>query len=237
MDAQTLQGCVMAGFFGLFLGNFTTSPIYRLPRNESPFLKDPYCGDCNAKLVPKDLFPVVSWLMTRGKCRYCGASVPGTYAVIEAVIGLLFVACYLKAGFTEQFLLVSLGMTAMLMIGCMLYLDDFISGKTVIATIFFGALYRTLQEGSIYGAAGGAFAGLLAGAIVWKLSKTKFIRDVASFPAYLQLLVAAGVWLPLPHFFGACVVAAVLSLFRKKEPWLVELGLIAFVTLDMWALL
>ncbi len=237
MDAQTLEGCIFAGFFGLFFGNFSTSPIYRLPRKESLFLRDPYCGDCNTKLVPKDLFPVVSWLMTKGKCRYCGASVPGTYAGIEALVGLMFVVIYLKSGFSQDFILVSFGMTALLMIGVMLYIDDFFSGKTVIASMFLGALYRTLHEGTIYNVAGGAFAGLLIGSAIWRFSGKNLIRDIAAFPGYLNLLVAAGIWLPLPHFFLACLAAAIACLFRKGRPWIVEWTLITYVVIDVCMLL
>src|SRR5277367_1661156 len=109
MDAQLLEGIILSGFLGLAFGNFATNPIYRLPRSESLFLKDPYCGDCNAKLMPKDLFPVLSWVMTRGKCRYCGASIAADYAIIEALIGLLFVLAFIKWGLSESFLLASFG--------------------------------------------------------------------------------------------------------------------------------
>ena len=164
--------------------------------------------------------------MTRGKCRYCGAQVPGTYAGIEAVTGILFVVCYLKSGFSESFILVSFGMTALLMIAVMLYIDDFFSGKTVIASLFLGVLYRTLHEGTIYNAVGGAFAGLLIGATVWRFSGKPLIRDIVAFPPYINLLVAAGAWLPLPQFFIVAATGGVAALFRKDSPWLVEWALI-----------
>jgi len=221
---------------GLAFGNFATNPIYRLPRNESLFLKDPYCGDCNAKLMPRDLFPVLSWLMTRGKCRYCGASIPACYAIIEALIGLLFVLCFLKWSFSEQFLMISFGMTAFVMIAAMLYLDDFFSGKTMVAAIVFGALYRTMHDGTLYDMAGGAFAGLIVGSIAWKLSRKQLIRDIAAFPPYLDLLVAAGVWLPLTQFFLVCFAAGVMRFICKNSQWAVEWAIIATVVLEMLVL-
>jgi prepilin signal peptidase PulO-like enzyme (type II secretory pathway) len=229
--AHILQGVIFSAFLGLFFGNFATNPIYRLPRRESLFLKDPYCGDCNHILTAKDLFPVLSWLMTRGKCRYCGASVPPTYAGVEAVIGLLFVVCYLKSGFSENFVLVSLGMTALIMIAIMLYLDNFFSGKTLIASLFLGALYRTLQDGTVYDMAGGAFAGLIVGAAAWRFSGKELIRDIVAFPPYLNLLVAAGTWLPLHQFFMACIVAAAGVPLAKDRPWIVEWNIIVYVLL------
>lgn len=231
--AYALQGIIASGFLGLAFGNFATNPIYRLPRKESLFLKDPYCGDCNAKLMPKDLFPVISWLMTRGKCRYCGAAVPGSYTLVEAVIGLLFVICFLKWGFTEQFLLVSFGMTALIMIAAMLYLDNFFSGKTVIAAIFLGALYHTLQDKTLYNMAAGGFAGLLVGGFVWKFSGRNLIRDIAAFPSYVCLLVTAGVWLPFSQFVIMCCVVGIAQIIGQKYRWIADWTIILYIVLGM----
>lgn len=231
--AHFLSGIIFSCFFGLAFGNFATNPIYRLPRRESLFLRDPYCGDCNTKLTTVDLFPVFSWLMTRGKCRYCGAQIPATYAVIEALIGLIFVLCFVKWGFSERFVLVSFGITALIMIASMLYIDNFFSGKTLIAALVMGALYRTLQDRTIYDMAGGAFAGLIVGGSAWRVSGKNLIRDIVSFPAYLDLLVAAGVWLPLHYFLFVCLAAGAAWLLTKNKPWGVEYTIIAVLIMYM----
>jgi prepilin signal peptidase PulO-like enzyme (type II secretory pathway) len=224
--AGILQGIIISGFMGLAIGNFVTNPIYRLPRNEPLFLKDPYCGDCNTVLTPKDLFPVLSWLMTKGKCRYCGAAVPGSYTVTEAFVGLLFVIFFLQYGFSEKFLLLSFGMTAFVMLGMMLYIDNFFSDRTFAAALAIAAVYRTLTEATVYGFAGGAFAGLLLGAAVWKLSGKPMVRDAAAFPAYLKLLVVSGAWLTFPQWFAILPVCAFAAVARDAKKWLPEYAII-----------
>jgi prepilin signal peptidase PulO-like enzyme (type II secretory pathway) len=206
---DVIIGIIVSGIFGGYIGNFATNPIYRLPRNEPLFLKDPYCGDCNHRLVRKDLYPVVSWLLARGKCSYCGAAIPGGYALTEAFIGLLFIICYLEYGFSENFLLVSLGLTAYVMLSMMLYIDNFFSNMTLVACMVLGMMYRTLNDGTIYTAAGGGFAGLMIGAAVWRFSKAPLIRDIKAFPSYMKLLVASGIWLTLPQLLIVLIVAAV----------------------------
>lgn len=233
---ELLPGIIWAGFLGLAIGNFATNPIYRLPRNESLFARDPYCGDCNALLKPCDLFPMLSWLSTGGKCRYCGAKVPGAYTLTEALTGLLFIAFYLKFGFSEQFILCAFGTTALLMLAMMLYIDNFFSDRTLVACMALGMLSRTLADGTIYGFAGTAYAGLIAGAVAWKWSKKPMARDFASFPAYLKLLAVAGIWLhwiPLA-FFLAAVLAS--SLLRSEKKWLVEWVIIAGVIISVTGL-
>jgi len=211
-----LMGLIWSGFLGLAIGNFATNPIFRLPRNFSLFGEDPYCDTCKAPLKPIDLFPIFSWLSTKGKCRYCGGVIPGAYTVVEALILQFFMLSYLKFGFNEQFILVSFGLTCFVMLGAMLHTADFFSNRTFVACAIFGMLYRTLGDASIYGFAATAYAGILVGALVWKLSGQKMVRDFAAFPGYLKLLTLAGIWL---HFNGLfvllCVCAAALP-FRKR---------------------
>lgn len=221
-----LPGIIWSCFLGLAIGNFATNPIYRLPRKEPLFVKDPYCGDCNALLKPRDLFPVFSWLMTRGKCRYCGAAVPAAYAFTEGLVGALFVACYLRFGFNEEFILVSLGLTSFVMLAMMLYLDNFFSDRTLIACLVLGMLYRVLGEGTLYGFAGTGYAALIVSLLVWKYSGRPMVRDVAAFPDYLKLLTVSGVWLHASQLVTLLVITAAASVIRARKELLVELVII-----------
>lgn len=224
--ASVLQGIIISGFMGLAIGNFVTNPIFRLPRNEPLFVKDPYCGDCNTILTPKDLFPVLSWLMTGGKCRYCGAAVPGSYTVTEAAIGLFYVIFYLQYGFTEQFLLLSFGVTALVMLVMMLYIDNFFSDRTFAAGLALAAVFRTLNEHTVYGFGGGAFAGVMLGTIMWKISGQPMKRDAAAFPPYLKLLALAGAWLPFTQLIAILPVCGFAALARKCGKWLPEYAIL-----------
>lgn len=219
-------GIIISGMMGLIAGNYATSPIYRLPRNEPIFAKDPYCGDCNHKLYPIDLFPVLSWVSTRGKCRYCGAGVPGVYTLTEAFVCLLFVSFYLQYGLTEKFLLLSFGATSLVMIAAMLSIDNFFSDRTFAVSLAFAAIYRTLAEATVYGFAGGAFAGMMLGAMVWKFSGKTMVRDAASFPSYLKLLIVAGAWLPLPQLLAILPVCAFAGAVRDSKKWLPEFTIV-----------
>ena len=52
------------------------------------------CPDCRHKLASIDLIPVISWLMLRGKCRYCHKSISIQYPLIEILTVILFVVSY-----------------------------------------------------------------------------------------------------------------------------------------------
>jgi prepilin signal peptidase PulO-like enzyme (type II secretory pathway) len=51
-----------------------------------------HCGACGHTLAARDLFPVLSWVATRGRCRYCGAKVSVRYPLSELAAAAVYVA-------------------------------------------------------------------------------------------------------------------------------------------------
>ena len=60
---------MFVGLLGLIAGSFITALSYRLPRGESIAAGRSKCPACGTTLTAADLVPVVSWLLTRGRCR------------------------------------------------------------------------------------------------------------------------------------------------------------------------
>ncbi len=56
------------------------------------FLERSYCPKCSHRLNWKDLIPVISFIMLRGKCRYCGNTISLQYPIVEISTGILFTA-------------------------------------------------------------------------------------------------------------------------------------------------
>lgn len=61
---------------GPFVGSFLAVLADRLPRGESVVLARSHCRSCHFDLPFRDLIPIWSYVMRRGKCRFCGASIP-----------------------------------------------------------------------------------------------------------------------------------------------------------------
>jgi len=77
--------------FGLIIGSFLNCLIYRLEKSES-FLKGrSYCPHCQHILNWQDLIPVFSFLILKGRCRYCGGKISLQYPLVELATALLFV--------------------------------------------------------------------------------------------------------------------------------------------------
>lgn len=95
--------------FGLVLGSFVNALVWRVHEQEmeqdkknpnKQYLKKlsisrgrSMCSHCHHELAAKDLIPVISWLSLRGKCRYCGKSIPDS-PMVELSLAALFVVSY-----------------------------------------------------------------------------------------------------------------------------------------------
>jgi leader peptidase (prepilin peptidase)/N-methyltransferase len=87
---------------GLFVGSFINVCIDRLPRGESIVFPASRCESCNHKLAVLDLVPVFSYILLRGRCRYCQARIPLRLPIVEAVTAFLFAFFYWQFGFTLE---------------------------------------------------------------------------------------------------------------------------------------
>ena len=75
---------------GTFFGSFFTLAVYRIPKKEDILIKHSYCPNCNNRLGFFDLFPVLSYIFLKGKCRYCGNKIRPRYLILELLSGLSF---------------------------------------------------------------------------------------------------------------------------------------------------
>ena len=79
---------------GTIVGSFLNVLVERTMREESIRGRS-YCQSCKKILKPIDLIPLVSYLRTKGKCRYCGTSLNIQYLLMETSTGILFALVYI----------------------------------------------------------------------------------------------------------------------------------------------
>ena len=86
---------LLAPFVGSFLGVLIT----RLPDGEPVMLSRSRCPYCRRTLGVRDLIPVLSWLATQRRCRYCGSALGWFYPNIEvAALGVAVWAAAVVSG-------------------------------------------------------------------------------------------------------------------------------------------
>lgn len=57
------------------------------------------CPQCKHQLSAIDLVPVVSWVLLKGRCKYCSKPISWQYPLIEIMTGLLCLVAYLARPF------------------------------------------------------------------------------------------------------------------------------------------
>ncbi|MCL2053813.1 MAG: prepilin peptidase [Oscillospiraceae bacterium] len=91
--------CFMAFCFGITVGSFLNVCIYRLPKGESIIKSNSHCMRCRAPILKRDLIPLASWLILKGKCRSCGLKISPRYMLVEGLTGLLFALVFASHNF------------------------------------------------------------------------------------------------------------------------------------------
>lgn len=191
MDALWWCGAIGVVFAGWACSSYASNFSYRLPRGEDLFARKPYCGECNSALAPKDLFPILSFYQTDGRCRYCRAPIPPSYFVMELLFPLLFLAAYARFGVGETFLLAVLAGSALIVFGMMAVEDGFFSAKTLL----FIAVCGLLMRGAVLDGLLGGFLGLMAAEGFHRLHRNEISQEFSlnALPYYVWLTATLGV--------------------------------------------
>ena len=86
----TIPIYIVVFLYGIVIGSFLNVCIYRIPKGEDIVKTNSHCMVCGKQLKWYDLFPVISFLVLRGKCRYCGTKLSWQYPLIESLNGILY---------------------------------------------------------------------------------------------------------------------------------------------------
>jgi leader peptidase (prepilin peptidase)/N-methyltransferase len=106
---------MMFFILGTIMGSFYNVVGYRLPNGMSLIKPASHCPNCNHRLGPMELIPIVSYIIQLGKCKNCHQKIAIFYPLFEAFTGILFAVSYLVFGFSNE-LLVALTFSSTLLI-------------------------------------------------------------------------------------------------------------------------
>lgn len=86
---------VLFGIGGLLLGSFSNVIVYR-GANDIPLLSKSrsFCPSCQHELKWYDNIPLLSFILLKGRCRYCHAPISKRYPLVELIGMAIFLSSY-----------------------------------------------------------------------------------------------------------------------------------------------
>ncbi len=196
----TLSEGVVVTLLGLVFGSFATMLTHRMPRGESFREQRSRCPACATALTARDLVPVLSWILSHGRCRHCGAAIGVRYVAIEVTTAVAFLAAWLTYGFVPAFpMLAALGLIMIMMAVIDLehgYLPDPLQiAAAVLAPGWWMALGDPIGAGAL-GLAAALILGSAGMALRWLYRRIRGREGLGL--GDVKLMAVAGLWLGLP---------------------------------------
>ena len=218
----TVYCCALAAIFGLCMGSFLNCLAWRIVHGESALKGRSHCDACGHVLAPRDLIPVVSFLVSGGKCRYCGARLSRGHLLAEISTALVYVAMLLKYDISLQALQYVLFGSVLL---CCAFADlegYIIPDSALVVGIAVRVLYLIVTRAAfsvwLDGLLGGFAVG--GGLLLLVLAYEKIRKVEAMGGGDLKLLFVTGLYLGwkgnLVCLFAACVLGILFGLIATR---------------------
>ncbi|ABK61819.1 prepilin peptidase [Clostridium novyi] len=138
---------ISVSFFilGTIIGSFLSVCICRIPAGESIVYPPSHCSNCKSNIKPYDLIPIVSYVILRGKCRYCKEKISIKSPLMELFTGIMFLSLYLKYGLTLDLIKYLILFSFLIVIGCIDYNTTDVYFSTTSTGIGIGILFLVIN--------------------------------------------------------------------------------------------
>lgn len=225
--------CIVVAFIlGSVFGSFLNCVSDRIIAGEKWWTGRSKCDVCGHTLGVLDLFPVLSYVLLKGKCRYCGTKLPVSYVLSEACLGVLFSVMVAVHGTLDIELIRDLGLCA-----CLygLSLSDLKSYEIPDGYIVFGIVWWLIFGFDLSGLVAGV---VIAGSVlVLSLIMDRVLKKESMGGGDIKLFFVVGLYL---GFYGslfnlilACVIGLVMVFVfhRNKIPFGPAISMATYLSL------
>lgn len=231
-----------AALFGLFIGSFLNVVIYRLPimlergwkqeccelleheaeedrlpQRFNLFVPRSTCPACGTMIGVAENIPVVSYLLQKGKCKHCQASISVQYPLVELFTAILTGLVAYKYGFGWQALGAILLTWSLIALAVIDFNTTLLPDNITLPFLWLGIfanyfeLFCSLQDSVL-----GAIIGYLSLWLVFHIFKLITGKEGMGYGDF-KLLALLGAWLGwqyiLPVILISSVVGSIIGIF------------------------
>ncbi len=219
---------------GAVMGSFFECAAVRgeLPKGRSR------CDSCGHILGARDLVPIFSYLINRGRCRYCKKHIPIQCLVSETMGALLFASLGLKFGFGLNFLMQLIFGSLLLLLALVDWNTHILPNKFLLVAIinrlvFFVLLKQPVKQTLISMLIGALSVSLPV--LLLSLAMDSLLNKESMGGGDIKLLFVLGLYLDwtemLLLLFMGCVLALIWALIMKRKSFGKEIAFGPFLSL------
>lgn len=213
---------VLCVILGLCMGSALNCLAWRIANKKSWTKGKSICPACRHELHTRDLIPLLSYIFSKGKCRYCGENISPRYPLTELGLAVIFVAVFLRYGFTlytlDIMVLASCLFTLSLIdLDTMTIPDRFLIIPAVCQLVYayyyggFASVWYALWHGLTLGGA----------VLLISLFMDKVLKKESMGGGDIKLLFVLGLFLDLPEclllLVFSCVLGLVIALLLRRS--------------------
>lgn len=213
---------VLCVILGLCMGSALNCLAWRIANKKSWTKGKSICPACRHELHTRDLIPLLSYIFSKGKCRYCGEKISPRYPLTELGLAVIFVAVFLRYGFTlytlDIMVLASCLFTLSLIdLDTMTIPDRFLIIPAVCQLVYayyyggFASVWYALWHGLTLGGA----------VLLISLFMDKVLKKESMGGGDIKLLFVLGLFLDLPEclllLVFSCVFGLVMALLLRRS--------------------
>ncbi len=196
---------------GLVVGSFLNVCIYRIPRGKSIVYPPSSCPSCGRRIRWYDNIPVLSYIVLKGRCRYCKNKISPLYPVVELLTAVYSVLIYLKFGLeinTFFYLIFGYILIAASFIDLFHYI---IPDSLTLSLAFLGLIFGVVNHELVHSIVGLIFGFVLL-YVVAILGKAVFKKE-AMGGGDIKLLAALGTFIGVKGVLFTLFVASFFGSF------------------------
>ena len=215
---------VLAFVLGAVFASFLGCLGWRICNGESVLKGRSHCDSCGHVLNARDLIPIISYIVHKGRCSYCKAVIPPINVLGESLLAVGFVLTTLRFDITWQLAL-------MLIFICILYLvsvTDIYAQIIPDSALFVATGFRVAYFVCMEDAGGKETLGLLIDGLAISLPllllvllMEKLWKKEVMGGGDIKLLFVTGIYLGwaenLLAIFFACIIGIVVGMIQMRK--------------------
>lgn len=210
---------VLTFITGTVFGSFLNCAASRYVAHIPIYKGRSKCDSCEKELEVLDLIPIVSWLLSKGKCRHCGTKIPVRYPLTELICGIVYLLILYKFDISIKTVIIIVLFSCLFVLS-LIDLEIYEIPDTCIVIPIIGWVILNIFEPNWKSGLVGGF--VIAGAVLLiSLIMDKILKKESLGGGDIKLLFVTGLYLGLVgnlfNLILSCIFGIVFVVGLKKD--------------------